>query len=586
LIGIAALSVGLRVGLLTRVQAPTVFVDELAYQRLAQSLGLDGRFALFNRPGVPYPPLYSAVLAPIYALAASAPTAYGWIKVVNALLMSLAIFPVYKISRFVLPRRSSLLVAALSAVAPLMNYTAFVMSENLAYPLFLVSIWSMLATLSRPSVRADALVLVSIAAVTAARIQLIALFPAALTAVVFAGVLERRRSDQGLARWVARALKQHWLLVGSGAAVCAVVGIRALAGRGIFSLTGAYGNVGESGVPNPWRLLELSVEHLAGLDLAVGVFPFVGTLVAAYAFLRNRSRADHVAFASVAVAVTSWLILEVAVFADFLAREHQGNLPRIYERYLFYVVPFFLIALIATLRLPESRASARIYLAATVPAALLPAVIPFHRVINISSVVDSFGLQLLARAVGDKLVPIPHVTLAALWISATFALVYVVVRGRTRAVVVFVLLVFILISGAVRTRIESAGAAGRSLLPSHRDWVDRTKPTGDVILITGAGPPAPALETAFNNLSIARVYYICNRAFGGEFGEQRISIDETGRLRDQSGYVSAPYAVVPAALGLRGRVVARNTRGHQVMLAPVNGRFSLSPARRANPSCS
>jgi hypothetical protein len=119
----------------------------------------------------------------------------------------------------------------------------------------------------------------------------------------------------------------------------------------------------------------------------------------------------------------------------------------------------------------------------------------------------------------------------------------------------------------------------------HPDWVDRVKPAGDVVLITGAGEPTAALETAFNNLSIARLYYVCNPTFGGEFGEQQISIDEAGRLRDHSGYVSARYAVVPTALGLRGRVVARNTRGQQVMVAPLNGRFSLAPAKRAKSTC-
>jgi hypothetical protein len=179
------------------------------------------------------------------------------------------------------------------------------------------------------------------------------------------------------------------------------------------------------------------------------------------------------------------------------------------------------------------------------------------------------------------------VTVAAVWIAATFAVTYVVLRNRMRGVVVLALFVSVLVSSVVRTRIEAASTSARSALPvQHRDWVDRAKPAGDVILITGAGGSTAALETAFNNLSIARVYYVCNRTFGGEFGEQQISIDQAGRLRDQSGYVSAHYAVVPAALGVRGRVVARNTRGHQVLVAPANGRLGLPPAKRAEPSCS
>jgi hypothetical protein len=586
LIGIAALSTALRVALLTRIHAPTVFMDELGYQRLAQSLGQHGRLALFDKEGLSDSPLYSAVLAPIYALGASAPTAYQWIKIVNAVLLSLSLFPIYKIARFVLARRSSLLVATLAALAPLMNYSAFVMSENLAYPLFLMAVWAMLAAVRDPGPRTDAVLLVAIVFASAARIQQVALFPAALTAVVLAALLGRERHGMSSTRSVVRSLEQHWLLIATGVALCAFVGIAALAGHGVFSLTGVYSSVGTGGVPNPWRVLELTVQHLAGLDFALGVFPFVGALVAAYVFFRYRAERAHVVFASVALAVTAWLLLEIGLFADFLLRDSQANLPRLHERYLVYLVPLFLVALLAAVRIPESKASARVYLAAATPAVLLPALIPFRDVINISSVVDSFGLQLVARAEGGTVVPIPHVTVAAVWLAATFALIYVVVRNRMRGVVALALFVSILVSAVVRTRIEASAMSARSVLPvQHPDWVDRAKPAGDVILITGAGEPTAALETAFNNLSIARLYYICNRTFGGEFGEQQISIDKAGRLRDQSGYVSAPYAVVPTELGVGGRVVAQNTRGQQVMVAPVNDRFSLVPAKRAKPTC-
>src|SRR6185437_2279295 len=120
---------------------------------LAQSIGMHGRLALFDNPGLSYSPLYPAVLAPIYALGASPPTAYTLIKVVNAFLMSLSVFPTYKIARFVLPRPASLIVAALSTAAPLMFYSSFSMSENLAYPVCLTTIWMMLGAIRAPSLK-------------------------------------------------------------------------------------------------------------------------------------------------------------------------------------------------------------------------------------------------------------------------------------------------------------------------------------------------------------------------------------------------------------------------------------------------
>src|SRR3954447_11716327 len=196
LVGFALLSFAIRAAFVSRVHGPTVFSDEMVYERLAVSIGRDARLALFNEPGLSYSPLYSVVISPIYALGASAPTAYTLLKIVNAFLISLAIFPTYKIARFLLPRRLSLVVAGLSVVAPVMSYSSFTMSENLAYPLCLVSIWAMLEAIRAPSLRNDALLLLSIALAVLARIQLVVLGPAALTAAILA-VLLRREIDRG-----------------------------------------------------------------------------------------------------------------------------------------------------------------------------------------------------------------------------------------------------------------------------------------------------------------------------------------------------------------------------------------------------
>src|SRR5207248_6100538 len=93
LAAIAAFSSLLRMALVSLVHAPTIFSDELGYVKLAQSIGRTGHFGLFDDRGLSYSPLYPALLAPIYALGASAPTAYTLIKLANAVLISLAVFP-------------------------------------------------------------------------------------------------------------------------------------------------------------------------------------------------------------------------------------------------------------------------------------------------------------------------------------------------------------------------------------------------------------------------------------------------------------------------------------------------------------
>src|SRR4051812_10408246 len=123
LVGLAAVSAALRVILGREVHGPFVFMDELGYARMAQSFAHSGHLALFGKGGLAYSPLYPVVLSPIYALTSSAQSAYESAKVVNAVLMSLAAFPVYGIARSVLDRPRALGVAALSLAAPLMFYT-------------------------------------------------------------------------------------------------------------------------------------------------------------------------------------------------------------------------------------------------------------------------------------------------------------------------------------------------------------------------------------------------------------------------------------------------------------------------------
>jgi hypothetical protein len=81
------------------------------------------------------------------------------------------------------------------------------------------------------------------------------------------------------------------------------------------------------------------------------------------------------------------------------------------------------------------------------------------------------------------------------------------------------------------------------------------------------------------NLSIDRVYAACMLALGPEFGEQPVTIGPTGSVRSPSGIVKAHYAVVPASLGVQGRIVARNRPGREVLVALEAGRLTVRASK-------
>jgi hypothetical protein len=575
LVAIAAVSALSRAALVQLVHAPTVFNDELGYAKLAQSIGLDGRLAVLGNEGLSYSPLYPAVLSPIFALEASVPTAYALVKVVNALLISLAVFPLYKIARFALGRRDSLIVVALSAVAPLMSFPAFTMSENLAYPLCLCALWAMLAAVREPSTVRDLLLVLAILAATAARFQLIVLLPVALTSVLLVSALGK---TPGPLRRLGQAVRAHWLLFGVVAAGAFGAGARAVAGGDVASAFGRYADVWRMGLPDPTEVLVLAFHHLAGLDLAVGVIPFVGAVVAALVFVRARFPERYVAFSAVATSFTAWLLLEVAVDAALF--DGRGtDIPRIHERFLIYAIPLFLVAFVASVR---ARRPPQLVLAAAALAAALPPLIPFGTYVSGVNGFETFSLIPFGRSSGGTVVAVPHASLLALFAALSLALIYARLGRRSLRSAAAVLAA---LSALVWINVENVSALARDALPDHADWVDRAQPSGEVILVATGGEGAlAALQTTYHNRVISRVYALCWQVFGADAGERQLSIDESGSFRSSARPVTASYAVVQAGLGVRGRVVARNVEGRQVLLELPDRRLRMT-AEGGVPRC-
>jgi hypothetical protein len=595
LVGLAAASTVLRVLLVGHVHGPKVFLDELGYARMAQSFAHTGHFALFGKTGLAYSPLYPIVLAPIYALTSSLQTAYEWAKVENALLISLSVFPVYAVARFVLPRNRALAAAALSLLAPLLLYSGFEMSESLAYPLCLVALWAMLRTVRRPGAWNDALLLGTTVLAAAARLELVVLVPASLTAVLLVAVLSPEQAG-GRAHAAWRAIRAHWLLFGTAALALAAVLLRRAANGGELPLAGRYANLGTTHV-DPLRVSELFFQHLAELDFAVGVVPFAAALLAGYALCRFGLPRGPLIFASVGLATTFWILLEVAfAAAEFDAtslhpRPGAGavDLPRIHERYLIYLIPLFVVALFAALPLLRDRIPLRSHLAIAVAVAALPAAIPFDTVINNTNGVDSFALQIFARQLPEKVVPVSHPTLLILLLSAFAAFIYLcaALQPLPQLAVAMTAVAFVGLSVAAlgrQTQRISATALG---LPAHANWVDRAVGgRSDVALVSGAGVRAlPLEETAFANRSITRVYRTCRIVLGAGFGEQELTLGPSGVLRTPSGALRTRYAVVPAAFEAPGRVLARDPAGGLVLLAPSGGMLSVPPGRRSLADC-
>jgi hypothetical protein len=593
--GVAVLSIVIRVALTREVQGPFFFMDELGYEQMAASLARVGHFDLFGATGTAYAPLYAVVLAPIYALTSNALHAYEWAKVVNSVLMSLSVFPVYAIARYVLPRPKAVGVAVLSLLAPLMFYTDLELSENLAYPLTLVAIWATLHAIREPRLRNDVLLLGAIALACAARLQQVALFPAALTAILLVALIRPDLPTFGRWRALRRAVSRHRLLFGTVLVAVVAVVARTVQNGGALPLAGRYSNVG-SAHARPLHVLEAAVQHLAAFDFAIGVVPFAGALVATYALAHFGFPQRALVFGAVAAATTAWLLLVVAFDAAAFDRSYVQRIgqqippdaSRIHERYLIYLVPLFLIATIAALRAVRPRVPWPVHLAAASVAALLPLAIPFSTGINDTSVAESFGLQALAKNVRGTILPFGHAAEIALSVGVILALgfFYALARPRPSFAVVLTVIAFLIFSSLTRVRIIGA-AQTIADAKAYARWVDRAVGDGRVTLVGGRGAQQGALlETAFDNFSVRRLYYVCAPAFqGAAFGEQRARLDTIGRLRDSAGLIPARFAVVPADWGTPGRILGAWDEGGLLLVAPRGGVIRVPEDSRPAAAC-
>jgi hypothetical protein len=533
LAGIVLLSAGIRVLLAGRMPAPWIMVDELIYSELAKSFAAHGRFLISGVPvGTSFGPVYPVLISPAYRLFSAVPDAYDAVKAINSLLMSSAAVPAYFLARRVLTESFALLAAVMAVAIPSMLYTGTVMTENAFYPVFICVALALVAMLERPTHRRQLLVLALCLVAYKTRQQALALFPAVLTAPLLLG---------------RRGLGRFRMLYGTAAGVlCSAVFVEAARGRTPLALLGAYEVAGRhaysAGEVAKWLLW-----HLSELDLYLGVVPAAAFVVLALSW-RTLEPAQR-AFMAAASALSFWMILEVAAFASL------PIVDRIEERNMFYVAPFFLIALLLLIQrgLPRPRLSAPLV---AVGAALLVAVLPFSKLIGVQATADTFALLPWWKL--EEQVITPHqvrtvVVLAALIAAAAFL---AVPQRYALALPLFVLVYFAVAQAPIEARasMQSRGALFEGVGAVPPDWIDRSVPKGaDVALIwTGKPNIYVVWENEFFNRKVGNVY-VTGSAIPGGLPSTALTVGRDGYLRDSAGdRIRARYVLVDDSLDLVG----------------------------------
>jgi len=463
---------------------------------------------------------------------------YGLLKVLQALVMSLAAVPIYLWARSLVCRRWALTGAALTLAVPGLAYSGLVMSEVLFYPLLPLAAWAMASALARPAPRAQALLVAATLVLAAARLQAIVLLPAFATALALEAALGRSAT-------VARRL---WpALAAMSAIALAWMGGRLALGE---PLLGGYAAVTQASY-SFGGTAKFVAYHAASLLILTGIFPVCAVAVLLVEGLVHGERSSEVrAYLAVTGSLALWLVLEVGVFAS----EHVGRLA---ERDLLGLAPVLFVGFVLWLQRGGPRSFAVASGVALAAAALL-LTLPLERMVTVFATQDAFTLIPLLKL--REVTSLNALEIVFSTVTAVAVLAFVLLPRRLLIVLPALLLVaFTAASVSASLYVRDKTAEQRAnFLGSDSRFVDQAA-AGPTAYVYDGEPNWDAVwHTVFWNRKIRWIYDLPGVAVPGPLPQRSMFLAPSGRLVATEGRADRPgYAVISSAFTLAGRPVAQ-----------------------------
>src|SRR5690242_879397 len=409
---------------------PTVFNDELLYAKLSQSIAAGHGLAIRGEHFFFPAPLAPLVQAPAWLLS-SMTDAYAAAKLLNAAVMSASVFPAYLLARRVVRPTSALVTAGAAVATPAMLYHGYLMSEALAYPVFLCTVLVLVRAVERPTIAVPFVC----AAAIATRVQFIVLPLAYLAAVA---VCERGRYRRHLVPGTVTTLLLVTLL-------------------GVPGALGQYGEATHIGHdPGAIAHWALTTGSLFPFSLGLAVVP--GALFG-FALLRRTP------IGVISIACTALFLGQAALIA-------AGEAHRPLERYVFYVTPLVFLAFFAYVE--RGAPWRRAYVLFTIAGAIALSLVSFPGLTGTAGFFfDSYTLTGFARA--SFYLGLPNASLLyALAPLAFGALALAAWRIPHVAATAAIAVALATGAAAYATDRLATGFAARTFDAQPADWLDRS----------------------------------------------------------------------------------------------------------------
>ena len=299
LAGLVAGSFLLRTVLAWLRATPTFFADEYIYAELARSISETGR-PLVRGASASFPALLQPILTAPAWLVGDVETSFRLVQTIGALVMSLAVVPVFLLARRLgIGSSLALVLAALAVLVPDMVFAGWVVAEPFAYPLVLAAVAVGTVALARPRPRLQLAFLALAGLAAFARIQFAVLPVCFLAAAMLIGLREGRLRG---------AFREQRL-------VFALLLVPAL---GLFAVGPGRALGFYEGVLDI-DFISFEFTKWVGLDAmflayASGVVLAPGALLGLWLALRHPRSREELAFGALAVTLIGVLLLEAAAY--------------------------------------------------------------------------------------------------------------------------------------------------------------------------------------------------------------------------------------------------------------------------------
>jgi hypothetical protein len=521
---------------------PSIFTDELLYQKLSQSLAA-GDGLTVRGSHVIFPAFLPALVQAPAWLVQDIPIAYGLVKALNAAVMTSAVFPAYWLARQLVRDSSAILAAGLVAASPALVYHSYLGSEALAYPVFFFAVAVMIREFGAPSfARGLGVIGVSLLAVTT-RAQFAALPLAYCLSVGFLGRRQLRAHAVAVAGLLA---------LGFAGAIAGARALGPYAGAALFDYD-------PRSVVRWLGVVTMLLPWAAGLIVVPG-----GLMGLGCAITRPRAPAER-AFGLLAVTVGAATLLEVALVS-------AADAETVLERYAIYLPPLIAIGFLsyAERGAPGRRIHAALALAIGFGAVLVPlGSFTVVRFTYSSPTLSIYGE--LATRIGQA-----NATCVFAGAALCAGVVAAAVPLRGRAPGMLAAGAAAVLALASTAAYASDHATTRSISQyygaSPSDWLDRTSLGHADYLELRGGSPEYGWNVEVWNRSFGRLIRLGTKAPRVDaFADSEGLVADDGLLLVDGRPLHAGILVVNSvgtAIGLKGKVVARPRPGISAVRLP------------------